>query len=145
MDAWRGVERENVVMEREKCGEKENEKLGIEGERWTGEEWVGIQTWRVYMGMRVVMCMGKYGGLKGWVCVDECNHGGGHACMIPMHVGGWLWDSYGDEHGMVREMRQRSGYKEVMCGVYKGGGLGKISTSYAAGWNYMNAVLKIIA
>ena len=23
------------------------------------------------MGMRVVMCMGKYGGLKGWVCVDE--------------------------------------------------------------------------
>ena len=20
--------------------------------------------------------------------------------MIPMHVGGWLWDSYGDEHGM---------------------------------------------
>ena len=47
------------------------------------------------MGMRVVMCMGKYGGLKGWVCVDEWQPWG-----VAIHVGGWLWDSYGDEHGM---------------------------------------------
>ncbi|RVW71458.1 hypothetical protein CK203_057547 [Vitis vinifera] len=76
-DMWCGVERENVVrglwcgVEREKLVRKKMRELGIEGERWTGEEWVGIQTWRVCMGMRVVMCMGKYGGLKGWVCVDE--------------------------------------------------------------------------
>ena len=28
------------------------------------------------------------------------NHGVGPACMVLMHVGGWLWDSYGDEQGV---------------------------------------------
>lgn len=33
--------------------------------------------------------------------VDGVNeNGGGHACMIPMHAGGWFRDSYGDEQGM---------------------------------------------
>ena len=57
MDAWRGVEREKVVrgmwcgverenvvrglccgVEREKVMRKKMRELGIEGERWTGEE-----------------------------------------------------------------------------------------------------------
>ena len=43
-DMWCGVERENVVrglccgVEREKVMRKKMRELGIEGERWTGEE-----------------------------------------------------------------------------------------------------------
>ena len=45
-DMWCGVGRENVVrglwygVEREKMVRKKMGELGIEGERWTGEEWV---------------------------------------------------------------------------------------------------------
>ena len=55
-----GLEREDVVMgmwcgvEREKVVRKKTRELGIEGERWTGEEWV----------------------------VSESVNGGGHACWI---------------------------------------------------------------
>ncbi|KAL6332109.1 hypothetical protein AAG906_020791 [Vitis piasezkii] len=127
MDAWRGVEREKV---REKGDEEENEELGIEGERWTA--------WKVCMDMRArVYKRGEFA-WDGYVLMNGY-HGGSHACMIPMHVGGWLWDSYGDEHGMVREMRQPSGQRGDGVGSIKVVDLGKSPPANAPGWNYMNA------
>ncbi|RVW98824.1 hypothetical protein CK203_023972 [Vitis vinifera] len=72
--------------------------------------------------------------------------------------GGWLWDSYGDEHGMVGLMGLElmdwvagfSERNEATVWVQRGDGvgfikvvdLGKSPPANAAGWNYMNAVLE---
>ncbi|RVW78567.1 Retrovirus-related Pol polyprotein from transposon RE1 [Vitis vinifera] len=103
MGTWCGVEREKVVK-------KKMRELGIEGERWTGEEWVGIQTWKVCMGMRVVICMGIGG--DGYACwVGYMSMEG----VMAMHVGwgiqrcgygemksddmhGVMWYGYGGDH-----------------------------------------------
>ncbi|KAL6327599.1 hypothetical protein AAG906_021890 [Vitis piasezkii] len=99
----------------------------------------------------------------GWPCMLDrvCEHGS-HACMIPMHVGGWLWDSYGDEHGMgmvgmglmgLELMDWVAGFSErneATVWVQRGDGVGSIKVvdlgksppANAAGWNYMNAVLE---
>ncbi|RVW77785.1 hypothetical protein CK203_063778 [Vitis vinifera] len=145
-----------------KGGEEENEGVGYEGERWTGEEWVVSES--------------VHGG---WPCMLDrvCEHGGlhghearvykrgDHACMIPMHVGGWLWDSYGDEHGMgyggqpvglmgLELMDWVAGFSErneATVWVQRGDGVGSIKVvdlgrsppANAVGWNYIMLCWKI--
>ncbi|RVW62789.1 hypothetical protein CK203_058899 [Vitis vinifera] len=85
------------------------------------------------MGMRVVMCMGKYGGLKGWV--------GGFGIPMEMSMA-WVWWAAGYENGCERNEATVWVQRGDGVGFIKVVDLGKPPPANAAGWNYMNAVLE---